>query len=302
MELRHLRYFVFVAEELHFGRAAERAGIAQPPLSQQIRTLEAELGVRLFNRTRRRVELTDAGKAFLPEARKTLRQAERSVRAARDGADGVAGRVTVGFVGSLAFGIVPDLLKHQHADLSDIRLELQELTSEQQRAALRAGEIDLGLIRYPIVEPAIESLRIATDPLVVAVPATHSLSNCIDGIPVEHLQGIPFVMFPRAHGPAFFDQIIALCRDAGFTPDIVQEATQMATIVAIVSAGIGVAIVPRSVARIALDGVEFRPLHASNGQQPGVDVTLARSANRQSAMVDRVAMMVQRIAHDARVD
>jgi DNA-binding transcriptional LysR family regulator len=239
MELRHLRYFVLVAEELHFGRAAERAGIAQPPLSQQIRSLEAELGIRLFNRTKRHVELTDAGRALLPEARDTLRQAARAEQAARDGASGTTGRLSIAFVGSLAFSFVPRFVREYRRRFPGIRLSLREMTSEQQRGSIVQGSVDLGLVRYPILDPEFESHLIYREPIQVAVNSDHLLAADRESVNIASLAGEPFVMFPRDYGPPFFDQVMSLCREAGFTPHIAQEAVHMSTIVSLVGAGLG---------------------------------------------------------------
>jgi DNA-binding transcriptional LysR family regulator len=296
VELRHLRYFVFVAEELHFGRAARRAGIAQPPLSQQIRSLEAELGVALFERTRRRVELTDAGRAMLPEARAVLKRADLAAQAARDGASGVHGRLAIGFAGSLAFGFVRQFLADYRQQYPGIRLDLRELTSEQQREALLEGTIDIGLVRYPVSNPEIVSERLFPDPLVVAVNSNHEMGRGSGPLAVGSLAHEPLVMFPRHYGPPFFDQVMRLCYDAGFTPEIVQEAVQMSTIVSLVSAGIGSAIVPGSARHLRLDGVTFRDLVDTDRSPALSDVYAIRSAASSSTVRDQALAYMRAVA------
>jgi len=262
MELRHLRYFVAVAEELNFGRAARRLHIAQPPLSRQIRDLEREVGTPLFERGSRGVELTHAGRAFLPEVRLTLAQAERAQRTAQRAARGETGRLRVGFVEAATHsGILPDVLSFFRMHLPSIGLSLLEMDSAQQAEALREGRIDLGVAagapidgdRFLHAEP------VYSEPLVLAVPAGHAL----DGrkrFALADLADESFVLIPRYSGQALHDDIIARCRDAGFSPHVAQEAAGWYTMVSLVSAGVGVAFVPASLARVQRDGVAYRPL------------------------------------------
>ena len=263
MELRHLRYFVAVAEEMHFGRAAARLRIAQPPLSRQIRDLEREVGAALFERVARGVELTPAGRAFLPEARLTLAQAERATRTAQRAARGEIGRLRVGFVEAAAFsGILPDVLGFFRMHLPDIGLSLFEMDSVQQAEAFRDGRIDLGILhsapadaeRWLRVEP------VYTDPLVAAIPEAHGRLGARARIALGDLAAESFVLFPRPVSPAVYDDIIARCRAAGFSPRVVQEATGWHTLVALVGAGVGVAFVPKSLTQVERPGVLFRPV------------------------------------------
>ncbi|HET6449919.1 MAG TPA: LysR substrate-binding domain-containing protein [Spirochaetia bacterium] len=264
MELRHLRYFVAVAEELHFSRAAERLHVAQPPLSQQIRRLEEELGVRLLERTRRRVQLTDAGRTVLEEARRTLSQAERVVQAARGAAEGSAGILRVGFSSSAPYTMLPAILRAFRARYPGVVLALFERSTEEQVGMLSAGALDAGFLRRPIAD-APESLAVTTilrEPLILAVPRDHPLRRRAS-ITVRSLAGEPFVFFPRQAAPGLYDEIMALCRRNGFTPRVAQEAVQMQTIVSLVSAGLGVAIVPASMRHLHREHVSYRPLGAS---------------------------------------
>jgi DNA-binding transcriptional LysR family regulator len=260
MELRHLRYFVAVAEELHFGRAAERLRIAQPPLSRQIRDLERELGTPLFERGPRGVELTPAGRAFLPEARLTLAQAERAQRTAQRAARGETGRLRVGFVDAATHsGILPDVLGFFRMHLPSIGLSLLEMDPPQQAEALRDGRIDLGLLESPPPD-ADRWLHVETvhaDPLVAALPHGHRLAGRAR-LSVADLAEESFVLFPRHVAPALYDDIIARCRSAGFSPRVVQEAAGWHTVASLVGAGVGVAFVPRSLGELRQPGVAYR--------------------------------------------
>ena len=262
MELRHLRYFVAVAEELHFGRAAERLHIAQPPLSRQIRDLERELGTPLFERGPGGAELTPAGRAFLPEARLTLAQAERAQRTAQRAARGETGRLRVGFVDAATnSGILPDVLGFFRMHLPSIGLSLFEMDQAQQADALRDGRIDLGILQSPPADAdrwlRVESVH--TEPLVAALPRGHKLSSRAR-LSLADLADEPFILFPRHVAPALYDDIMARCRAARFTPRVMQEAAGWHTVVSLVSAGVGVAFVPRSLAQSRHSGVVYRPV------------------------------------------
>ncbi|MGA2225931.1 MAG: LysR substrate-binding domain-containing protein [Syntrophobacteraceae bacterium] len=246
MELRHLRYFVTVAEELHFGRAAERLRIAQPPLSQQIRALEEELGVLLFSRTKRRVKLTAAGTAFAQEARKILEGADRAVLVAQRVARGEIGQLEVGFISGAVYGKVPSIFRLMRTRYPEVSLGLRELTTEEQIEAINANRLDVGLMRPPIT--VLESLVVkvvAKEPLVAVLPKTHRLAGQ-KKIPVRALAGEPFLQVPRHITPRFYDQFVSICAQAGFFPQIVQEARTPQTIVSLVAVGMGVSIVPAS--------------------------------------------------------
>ena len=262
MELRHLRYFVAVAEELHFGRAAERLNIAQPPLSRQIRDLERELGTALFERGPRGAELTPAGRAFLPEARLTLAQAERAQRTAQRAAKGETGRLRVGFVDAATnSGILPDVLAFFRMHLPAIGLSLFELDPLQQAEALRDGRIDLGIVQSPPAD-ADRWLRVESvyeEPVVAALPQGHRLTSRAR-LSLADFADEPFILFPRYAAPALYDDIMARCRAARFTPRVMQEAAAWHTVTSLVSAGVGVAFVPRSLSRSRQPGVTYRPV------------------------------------------
>ena len=259
IELRHLRYFVAVAEELHFGRAAERLHIAQPPLSQQIKQLESELGFTLFHRTKRSVRLSEAGIVFLSETRRLFRQLDQAVEAGRQASRGESGQLVIGFVSSAAYNVLPELLRAFRLAAPEVRLELHELPTNEQLNWLRAGKIDLGLLRPPVDDQALHLQTIMREPMVVALPETHSLAahaqiNWLD------LANQAFILFPRPLSPHAYDQIISFCQQAGFSPNIGQEAMQMQTIVSLVAGGIGLSIVPVSLQNMQRTGVVYRPL------------------------------------------
>ncbi|GJG89274.1 LysR family transcriptional regulator [Gemmatimonadetes bacterium T265] len=260
MELRHLRYFVAVAEELHFGRAAERLHIAQPPLSRQIRDLEREVGTPLFDRTPRGVELTPAGSAFLPEARLTLAQAERAQRTARRAAEGEIGRFRVGFVEAAAdAAVLPDVLGFFRMHLPNIGVSLFEMDALQQAEALRTERIDLGILHSPPADADawLNVEPVYADPMVVAIPEFQALA-ARERPRLADFAAEPFVLFPRPAAPVLFDALIAECRAAEFSPRVVQEASGWHTIAGLVAAGVGVAFVPTSVAQLRRPGVVFR--------------------------------------------
>jgi len=273
MELRHLRYFVAVAEELHFGRAAERLHIAQPPLSRQIRDLEREVGTPLFERVARGVELTAAGHAFLPEARLTLAQAERARRTAQRAARGEIGRLRVGFVEAATYSaILPDVLGFFRMHLPDIGVSLFEMDTFQQAEALRDERIDLGILHSPPAD-ADRWLRLEpvyADPMVAALPQTHRLVGRTRPA-LGDLAAESFVLFPRHVAPVLYDDIIARCRSVGFSPRVVQEAAGWHTLAGLVGAGVGVAFVPRSLAQLQRPGVTYRPVR-------GLSVEMGMSA------------------------
>jgi DNA-binding transcriptional LysR family regulator len=264
MELRHLRYFVAVAEELNFGRAAERLRIAQPPLSRQIRDLEREIGAALFERVPRGVELTPAGRAFLPEARLTLAQAERSQRTAQRAAHGETGRLRVGFVEAATHsGILPDVLSFFRAHLPSVGLSLFELDPLRQVEAFQEGRIDIGILHSPPLD-AVRWLRVESiyaEPVILALPKTHALAGR-SRLALASLADEAFVGFPRVIAPEMYDDMIASCRRAGFSPRIVQEAAGWHTLASLVSAGVGVGVVPRSIAEFQQPGVVYRSVRA----------------------------------------
>jgi DNA-binding transcriptional LysR family regulator len=259
MELRSLRYFVVLAEELHFGRAAHRLAITQPPLSIAIRNLENELGVQLLERDRRRVSLTETGRAFLDQARVVLARASDAVEAARAASRGEVGRLAIGFMSASIYTVLPPVLREFASSYPGVRLELRELTLPQQFAALEKGDIHVGFIRPQPMEAEFSSVVLLQEPLMVALPADHPLTRK-RRVRAQALAREPFVMFQRAPGLVLHDIVLKFCLQQGFTPRVVQEASQTHAVVGLVSAGIGAALVPSSAQEIRLRGVELRPL------------------------------------------
>lgn len=259
MELRHLRYFVAVAEELHFGRAAQRLHLAQPPLSRQIQALERELGVPLFTRHRRRVALTAAGETFLEGARRVLASADDVVRDAQRAQRGEIGRLALGFVGSAAYTVLPRILRAFRERYPLVELSLQAMTTQEQVAALQDRRIGAGILRPPVDEGSFALQPLLREPLVAALPEDHPLA-AQERVPLVALAGESFVLYPRADGPAVHDAIVSLCVEAGFSPRIVQESGEMQTIAGLVAGGIGVALVIAPAERMRSRGVVYRPL------------------------------------------
>ena len=260
MELRQLRYFVAVAEELHFRRAAQRLHISQPPLTRQIAALEAELGCRLLERTRRRVELTAAGEAFLRQARTMLGELEVAVSTARAIGAGQAGVLRIGFVGSALSSIVPAAVQRFRRARPDVEVQLRERSTTQALRALASGELDVGLVRPPIDgDDTLLAEFVMRERTIAAIPTGHELA-ALRRIPLARLAAQPLVMFPRGQAPGFHDLLIGRMAATGTTPHVVQYAPEMLTIIGLVAAGIGVSPVPESVAHVGLDGVAYRPL------------------------------------------
>jgi len=259
VELRHLRYFAAVAEELHFGRAAERLGIAQPPLSQQIKSLEELVGHTLFER-RPQVRLTPAGEALLEVARRTLSQMEEGLNSTRRVGRGEAGKITVGFAASILTTALPEILRTYRERFPGVELRLREVSSAAQAAALSDGGIDVGFVREAVEHGAgLICEPILREEFVAVLPPAHGLAKRRE-LPLGELAGEPFVHFPRAVAPALYDQVGDACRRAGFQPLVVQEAQEWLTILGLVEAGLGVSLVPDSFRRLRWGGVQYRPL------------------------------------------
>ncbi len=261
MELRHLRYFLAIAEERHFGRAAQKLGIAQPPLSKQVQDLELELGYPLFDRSRRPVELTAAGQALLEHARSLLEALEIAVRETRRAGAGHSGRLSIGYPSSLAYSGLTGLLRAFRVSSPDVAIEIRELPPADQVDSLKRGDLDVGFVRAPLHEPQLASENIRTEKLVLALPADHRLA-IRERVALSSVSREPFVFFPRDRGPGFFDQLISVCRDSGFTPRIVQEAPQI-DVLALVAAGFGLSILPESVRELRRADIVLRPIIGS---------------------------------------
>ncbi|MGW1346841.1 LysR family transcriptional regulator [Kribbella sp. NPDC002412] len=259
MELRHLRYFVAVAEERHFGRAAARLHMAQPPLSQQIRQLEDELGLRLLRRTTRRVELTAAGEAYLVRAQEILSAVSSAGLEAQRVAAGSQGRLVIGCVGSATYSLLPPLVRKLHEDLPGVDVAVQgEMLAPAQVAALHAGQIDLALLRRPVDEAGLRLQTLRAERLIVAVPDGHRLA-ARTRVRLPDLADEDFVMHAGGGRSALQGTVLALCREAGFEPRVRHEVAETSTLVTFVAAGLGVALVPAPVAELRVPGAAYRP-------------------------------------------
>jgi DNA-binding transcriptional LysR family regulator len=259
MELRQLQYFVAVAEERHFGRAAQRLRMSQPPLSIQIKGLEADLGVRLLNRSTRQVTLTDAGSTFLEKARAILGAVEEAREVARGAEQGIRGRLDVGFISSATLSLLPPSIRLFRERFGGVELELKELTSAQQVDALYEDEIEVGLVRLPMRAPGIRFEPVLEERLVVALPSGHVLEK-FDRVSLEAIADLPLIFFTRQLIPGFHAQIVELFQRVGAFPKVAQHAVHLQTIVGLVASGIGIAILPSSAERVSREGVVYRAL------------------------------------------
>ncbi len=261
MELRHIRYFLALAEEGNFTRAAAKLGIGQPPLSQQIRDLENEIGAALFHRVPHGAELTAAGEAFLAEAKTAVDAAERAKLAAQRANRGETGRLSLGFTASSAFNtVVSATIRQFRSRWPDVRLSLTEMNTNALMERLMRGEIDAAFIRPGLEDPKdVRLKRLADEPMLIALPANHPLAREAQ-VPVAALASEPFILFPRMVGLSLYDDIVLACREAGFELVVTQEAPQIPSVVNLVAASLGVSIVPASVAQIKLPGVAYRPI------------------------------------------
>jgi DNA-binding transcriptional LysR family regulator len=270
-ELRQLRHFVAVAEQLHFGRAAAALNMSQPPLSRSIQDLERRLGATLLARSRRKVELTPEGARFLEEAKRVLGQLERAVLEVGRMAAGASGRLRLGFVSLADYGVLPELLKAYKASRPGVSLALREMLSPEQAVALAAGELDFGLLLPPVAGD-LEHLVVQRERFVVALPSRHRLARARGRIAVREIANEAFVMVPREIAPGLHDIVAMLAARAGFSPRVAQEAIQMQTVVSLVSSGLGVAVVPASVANLGRRGVVYREIGDAH---PRLDLWLA---------------------------
>jgi len=296
MELRHLRYFRAVAEELHFGRAAERLHIAQPPLSQQIRQLERELGVALLTRTTRSVELTPAGRSFLGRTVAILDDVDDAGEQARRIAAGLEGRLTIGCVGSATYSLLPHLVRTLRETLPGVEVSVRgEMLAPAQLLALQAGEIDLALLRPPVHQPGIAVETIRRDRLLAVLPADHPLATRAE-LSVADLRDDDFVAH-AGHGRSVMSSILtAVCADAGFVPKVRHEVAETSTLVTLVAAGLGVAIVPAPTAALDIAGVRYRPLIPAT---LGVDLLSATLTTTHSSLIDNVNSVLRNLAVDS---
>ncbi|MBC7404783.1 MAG: LysR family transcriptional regulator [Cytophaga sp.] len=261
IELRQLRYFLAVAEEMHFGRAAKKLHMTQPPLSQTIQALEVILGVSLFTRSTRNIVITPAGLALIPEARRLLVQTQSLKQLVQRAASGETGHLSLAFVSIADYSVLPSYLREFRQHHQELSIELREATSDLQLNLLENAEIDAGLLIPPIPEKLFAHLnyqKVLSEPLILALPEIYANRNNANVLGTY--KDLPLILFPRKIAPALYDTIFACFREAGLTPEIGQEAIQMQTIIGLVSAGMGIALVPQSVSNLKRPGVVYQAL------------------------------------------
>ncbi|MGI2032825.1 LysR family transcriptional regulator [Rhizobium panacihumi] len=292
MELRHIRYFLAVAEARNFTRAAQALGIGQPPLSQQIRDLENEIGVQLFHRVPHGAELTAAGAAFLQEAKGALAAAERAKLAAMRASRGETGRLMLGFTASAAFTpAVSSTIRRFRATWPDVDLSLTEMNSNLLLDRLMRSELDAVFIRPGLEDPKdVRLRRLPDEPMLVALPVQHRLA-AHRRLPLSALAGEPFVVFPRQVGLSLYNDIVVACRAAGFELNVRQEAPQMTAVVNLVAADLGISVVPASLAQIRIEGVTYRPLE---GEPLVARLALAMLKSQRSTLTANLESLLPR--------
>lgn len=290
MELRHLRYFVAVAEERHFGRAAARLHMAQPPLSQQIRQLEAELGVELLRRTTRRVDLTEAGSAYLERARAILASVDDAGTLARRVAAGAVGHLAIGCVGSATYSLLPALSRRLSTELPGVDFSFRgEMLAPDQVEALRTGAIDVALLRPPVADLALTVRTLRRDRLVVAVPSDHPLARR-RRLRAADLGGVDLIVHSADRRSVMYDVVLGLLREAGVRAHIRHEVGETSTLVTLVAGGLGVAVVPEPVTALALEGVHYLTL---TGPVAEVELAVAHRAGRAEPHLTRTVEVIE---------
>lgn len=302
MDLRQLRYFVAVAEARHISRAAQSLGIQQPPLSQAIRALEAELGGRLFTRHARGVELTPAGAVLLAESREIIAGLERAGLATRRALSGETGRLSIGFTTSaILHPLVPDVIRAFRAAHSGITLDLQEGNAAELTEAVHHGDLDAGFLRVPVAHPeGLAFMRLLDEELVVVLPIGHRLLAGGGGPRLLHLaelSGEPFILVRRPSAPGIYANVILACREAGFEAAVVAEVAHMLTNINMVAAGLGISIVPASMREINLRQVVFCPIAPAAGL--AAPLTLAYPERGRAPMLERFITLTSRLADGA---
>lgn len=298
MELRHLRYFRAVAEELHFGRAAARLHIAQPPLSQQIRQLEAELGVTLLNRSTRRVELTPAGADYLEQVVAILDSVDAAGQRAQRIGHGRQGHLSVGCVGSATYSLLPRLVLALSEQLPEIDVTVRgEMLVPDQLAALDRGDIDLALLRPPPVPSGLPYRRLRSDRLIAALPAGHRLAQAAGvEVPVTRLRDEPFITHVGGGRSVMHEVLLGLCAQAGFTPRIRHDVEETSTLVTLVAAGLGVAVVPEPTAALGIPGVSYHPLREVTDE---IELGVGLPPGGETPLLTRVLAVLRTLADAA---
>jgi DNA-binding transcriptional LysR family regulator len=300
VELRHLRYFVALADELHFGRAAQRLHIVQPALSKQIAALERELGVRLFDRTNRAVTITAAGSVFYDEVRTILHRIEKAADAARQTADGELGGLEIGFSEAAMWSILPATLVEHRRRFPQVRFHMWQGSSAHQVERLLDGSLDIAFVRMPLHESSLIFEPVRREPFVVTLPEDHRLAGAAS-VDLAELADEPFVLVARRAEPGYFDQTIALCRSYGFSPRIVEEGNAPNAICAMVASGLGITLSPQSIANVPWRGIRFVPLAAAPATAaPQVELAYARRRETPSPALAAFLATVADVVEDDR--
>ena len=295
MDLRRLRYFVVVAEEQNFSRAAERLNMAQPPLSDQIKRLEEAIGAKLFDRSSRGASLTEAGKVLLAEARRLLVQVDQTTRMVRRAGNGEVGRLTLGFVPSASNSVLPPILSSFRERYPDVHLYLQEMSPDGLVDGLHEGRLDVSFLFLPFQDATLSVESVSREPLVVALPETHQLA-AEEEVDLRDLAHQPFVLPARWRMPGLLWQVMTACRDAGFEPEAVQkEVWLMQTIVGLVAGGIGVALVPASLRNLPRSGVAYKTIR---GLSPTVEIGAIWRRDDRNPVVRSFLSVVREICRD----
>lgn len=291
MELRHLRYFVAVADEQSFTRAAERLHISQPPLSRQIQDLEEELGTPLFERGSRPLRLTEPGRFFYTHATRLLEQAAQATRATRRVAR-MERRLVIGFVGSTMYGAMPRLVRLFRAERPQTEISLEEMSTIDQIEALKSGRIDVGFGRIRLDDPMIKREMLREERLVAAIPQEHALAIPDKPLVLAALDGQDILVYPKKPRPSYADQVLSLFRDQGLQPAAVHEVQEIQTALGLVAAGMGICVVPTGVSRLRPDEVVYRPLSDAQAVSPIIMSTRLHDQNEDivllRALIDRI--------------
>jgi len=253
-----MEYFIALAEELHFGRAAKRLNISQPPLSQQIKQLEKNMEVTLFNRTKHKVELTNSGKVFLEDAYKIMDSIDQAVKKTIKAEKGESGELTLGFTSNSIYDVLPEILSEFYKYYPSINIVVKQMSTSEQVQALNDEKLQAGLLCPPIDKKNLFMQEIYEQSFIAVLPTNHPLNNSEKSIRVKDLNKYPFIMTPRDIGPGYYDNVINICFDVGFSPNIVQEATDLHTCISLVSAGLGVSLVPTSLKQYQKEGVVYK--------------------------------------------
>lgn len=262
MELRHLRYYIVVAEQLHFGRAAKLLNISQPPLSTQIKHLEEEIGVQLLIRNNKEVRITPAGQHFLEAAKNCITTLDKEIAFTQRIAQGKEGAISIGFSGTMSFHLIPSIVKDFKRSHPGIDIRLQQLTTHNQIVGLIHGTIDVGFLVAPVLDKRIDNITILEEHFVACLPKSHPLATCSQVIDVSKLCDENWVMTPREAGHGYYDAIMSLCKEQNFIPNVIQTAQEQQTLVALVAAEVGVTLLPHSATYIKNDHVVYKEVNS----------------------------------------